>query len=90
VELAGEPGDVSLEDLIVRALETTTNVETGDVALSGRFSVGGRVSVGAGDVTVCLPSEDTTKLSLETFIGKVSRQAPEGYGPSEDRKGGEV
>jgi hypothetical protein len=89
VELAGEPGDVSLEDLIVRTLETT-NVETGDVALSGRFSVGGRVSVGAGDVTVRLPSKDTTKLSLETLIGKVSRQAPEGYGPSEDRKGGEV
>jgi hypothetical protein len=87
--LAGEPGDVSLEDLIVRTLETT-NVETGDVALSGRFSVGGRVSVGTGDVTVRLPSGDTTKLSSETLIGKVSRQAPEGYGPSEDRKGGEV
>ena len=87
--MAGEPGDVSLEDLIVRTLETT-NVETGDVALSGRFSVGGRVSVGTGEVTVRLPSGDTTKLSLETLIGKVSRQAPEGYGPSEDRKGGEV
>ena len=76
VELDVESGDVSLEDLIVGTLETT--VETGDVTLSGRFSGGGRVSVGTGDVTARLPSGNATELDLETLVGQVSREAPEG------------
>lgn len=85
VELAVESGDVSLEDLIVGTLETT--VETGDVNLSGRFSGEGRVSVGTGDVTARLPSGDATDLALDTFVGRVSREAPGEDGPPEDREG---
>jgi hypothetical protein len=86
VELAVGSGDVSLEDLIAGTLEAT--VETGDVTLSGRFSGDGRVSVGTGDVTARLPSEDATDLSLETLVGKVSRETPDGNGQPNGSKGG--
>ncbi|QIN84884.1 DUF4097 family beta strand repeat protein [Rubrobacter tropicus] len=86
VELAVESGDVALEDLIVGTLEAT--VETGDVTLSGRFSGDGRVSVGTGDVTARLPSDDVTDLSLETLVGKVSRDTPDENARPENRKGG--
>lgn len=75
VDLSVEAGDLSLEDLLAGTLEAT--VETGDVTLSGRFSGDGRVSVGTGDITVRLPSEDATDLSLETLVGKVSRETSE-------------
>lgn len=85
VELAVESGDVSLEGLIVGTLEAT--VETGDVTLSGRFSGDGRVSVGTGDVTANLPSEDATDLTLESLVGKVSRETPKEDGPPQNRQG---
>ena len=85
VELAVGSGDVSLESLLVGTLEAT--VETGDVTLSGRFSGDGRVSVGTGDVTVSLPSEDATDLTLETLVGKVSRETPADNGQPENRRG---
>lgn len=86
VELAVGSGDISLEDMTVGTLEAT--VETGDVTFSGRFSGDGRVSVGTGDVTARLPSGDATELDLETLVGTVSRETPEGEGQPENRNGG--
>lgn len=83
VELTVEAGDLSLENLLAGTLEAT--VETGDATLSGRFSGDGRVSVGTGDITVRLPSEDATDLSLETLVGKVSRETPDGNGQPNDQ-----
>lgn len=71
-------GDVSLEDLTLGTLEA--NVEVGDVVFSGRFSGGGRVSVGTGDITADLPSGDATDLDLQTLVGGVSRE------PSNDER----
>jgi DUF4097 and DUF4098 domain-containing protein YvlB len=65
-------GDVSLEDLILGTLEAS--VEAGDVALSGRFSGGGRVSVQTGDIIVILPPENTRDLILQTRVGSVLRE----------------
>ena len=76
LELAVGSGDVTLEDLIVGTLEA--NVEAGDVTLSGRFSGEGRVSVGTGDITADLPSGDATNLALQTLVGGVSRESPDG------------
>jgi hypothetical protein len=75
-ELAVGSGDVSLEDLIVGTLEAS--VEAGSVTLSGRFSGGGRVSVETGDIIARLPPEDTRDLILETRIGSVLRESPDG------------
>jgi len=69
-------GDVSFEDLILGTLETS--VEAGDVTLSGRFSGGGRVSVETGDIIARLPPEDTRDLILQTRVGSVLREPPDG------------
>ena len=69
-------GDVSLEDLILGTLEAS--VEAGDVTLSGRFSGGGRVSVQTGDIIARLPPEDTRDLILQTRVGSVLREPPDG------------
>ena len=69
-------GDVSLEDLILGTLEA--RVEAGDVTLSGRFSGGGRVSVQTGDIIARLPPEDTRDLTLQSRVGSVLREPPEG------------
>ena len=76
VELEVGSGDVTLEDLVVGTLEAA--VEAGDVTLSGRFAGGGRVSVETGDIAARLPSEDTRNLTLETRVGEVLREPPEG------------
>ncbi len=64
-------GNVSLKDLVVGILEA--QVKAGDVALSGRFSGGGRVLVETGSINARLPSEDTKDLNLETRVGEVAR-----------------
>jgi DUF4097 and DUF4098 domain-containing protein YvlB len=69
-------GDLSLEDLILGTLEAS--VEAGDVILSGRFSGGGRVSVETGDIIARLPPEDTRDLILQTRVGSVLREPPDG------------
>jgi DUF4097 and DUF4098 domain-containing protein YvlB len=80
-------GDVSLEDLVVGTLEA--GVEAGDVTLSGRFSGGGRVSVQTGDIIARLPPEDTRDLTLQTRVGSVLREPPEGNpnGQGSEKKG---
>jgi DUF4097 and DUF4098 domain-containing protein YvlB len=69
-------GDVFLEDLILGTLEAS--VEAGEVTLSGRFSGGGRVSVQTGDIIARLPPEDTRDLILQTRVGRVLREPPDG------------
>jgi hypothetical protein len=76
VELEVGSGDVELRDLIVGTLEAS--VEAGDVTLSGRFSGSGRIFVETGGITANLPPEDTRELTLETRVGEVVRQTPEG------------
>ena len=85
VELEVGSGDVALEDMVVGTLEA--NVEAGDVTLSGRFSGGGRVTVGTGDIVARLPSEDTRDLTLETGVGEVLREPPDGS-PTGGQDGG--
>ena len=36
------------------------------------------VSVGTGDITADLPSGDATNLALQTLVGRVSREPPDG------------
>ena len=81
-ELEVGSGDVFLEDLILGTLEA--GVEAGSVTLSGRFSGDGRVSVETGDIIARLPAEDTRDLTLQTRVGSVLREPPEG-----DSKGNE-
>ena len=81
-ELEVGSGDVFLEDLILGTLEA--GVEAGSVTLSGRFSGDGRVSVETGDIVARLPAEDTRDLTLQTRVGSVLREPPEG-----DTKGNE-
>jgi hypothetical protein len=69
-------GDLSLEDMILGTLEVS--VEAGDVTLSGRFSGGGRVAVETGDIVARLPPEDTRDLILQTRVGSVLREPPDG------------
>ena len=76
VELEVGTGDLVVRDLIVGTLEAS--VESGDVTLSGRFSGSGRIFVEAGSITANLPPEDTRELTLETNVGNVVRQTPEG------------
>jgi Putative adhesin len=76
VELEVGSGDVLLEDLILGTLEA--GVEAGSVTLSGRFSGDGRVSVETGDIIAKLPAEDTRDLTLQTRVGSVLREPPEG------------
>jgi Putative adhesin len=75
-ELEVGAGDVALEDLILGTLEA--NVEAGSVTLSGRFSGDGRVSVETGDIIARLPAEDTRDLTLQTRVGSVLREPPDG------------
>jgi hypothetical protein len=77
-------GDVSLEDLILGTLEA--GVEAGTVTLSGRFSGGGRVSVETGDIIARLPAGDTRDLTLQTHVGSVLREPPDG-GPEKQEQG---
>jgi DUF4097 and DUF4098 domain-containing protein YvlB len=87
-ELEVGSGDVFLKDLIVGTLEAS--VEAGSVTLSGRFSGGGRVSVETGDIIARLPPEDTRDLTLETRVGSVLREPPDGSSNeqgSEQKKG---
>ncbi|HSL00952.1 MAG TPA: DUF4097 family beta strand repeat-containing protein [Rubrobacteraceae bacterium] len=75
-ELDVGSGDVTLQDVVVGTLEA--RVEAGDVALSGRFSGGGRIFVETGDIVANLPPEDTRDLTLEANVGQVVREAPSG------------
>ena len=75
-------GDVELRDIVVGTLET--RVEVGDVNLSGRFSGSGRISVETGSITATLPPEDTRELTLQTTVGKVTRENPPGDAGSDD------
>ncbi len=75
-ELVVGSGDVALRDLIIGTLEAS--VGAGDVTLSGRFSGSGRIFVETGDITANLPPEDTRELTLETRVGDVVRETPEG------------
>ncbi|HEV8044655.1 MAG TPA: DUF4097 family beta strand repeat-containing protein [Rubrobacter sp.] len=71
-------GDLELTDLVVGILEA--HVEAGDVALLGRFSGSGSISVETGSIDVRLPSEDAKDLVFEARVGQVSRddeQEPE-------------
>jgi putative adhesin len=88
VELEVGTGDVDLRDMVVGTLEAS--VGAGDVVLSGRFSGGGRVSVETGDIVARLPSEDTRDLTLETGVGEVLREPPDGgSGGSPGNTGGD-
>ena len=69
-------GDVDLRDMVLGTLEAS--VGAGDVTLSGRFHGGGRVSVETGDIVARIPSEDTRDLTLETGVGEVLREPPDG------------
>jgi hypothetical protein len=86
-ELDVGSGDVFLEDLILGTLEA--GVEAGSVTLSGRFSGDGRVSVETGDIIARLPAEDTRDLTLQTRVGSVLREPPEGNskGNEEQKQG---
>ena len=64
-------GDQEITDLVVGILEA--HVEAGDVALLGRFSGSGTVSVETGSIDVRLPSEDAKDLTFEARVGQVSR-----------------
>ena len=81
-ELDVGSGDVFLEDLILGTLEA--GVEAGSVAFSGRFSGDGRVSVETGDIIARLPAEDTRDLTLQTRVGSVLREPPEGNSKGSD------
>jgi Putative adhesin len=76
VELEVGTGDLVVRNLIVGTLEAS--VESGDVTISGRFSGSGRIFVESGSITANLPPEDTRELTLETNVGNVVRQTPEG------------
>jgi hypothetical protein len=86
-ELDVGSGDVFLEDLILGTLEA--GVEAGSVTLSGRFSGDGRVSVETGDIIARLLAEDTRDLTLQTRVGSVLREPPEGNskGNEEQKQG---
>ena len=84
-ELEVGSGDVLLEDLILGTLET--GVEAGSVTLSGRFSGDGRVSVETGDIIARLPAEDTRDLTLQTRVGSVLREPPDGQGSENQKQG---
>jgi len=81
-ELEVGSGDVFLEDLILGTLEA--GVEAGSVTLSGRFSGDGRVSVETGDIIAKLPAEDTRDLTLQTRVGSILREPPEGNAKGND------
>jgi hypothetical protein len=83
-ELEVGSGDVFLEDLILGTLEA--GVEAGSVTLSGRFSGDGRVSVETGDIIARLPAEDTRDLTLQTRVGSVLREPPEGNSKENEKQ----
>jgi hypothetical protein len=76
IELEVGSGDVELRNLIVGTLEAS--IEAGSVTLSGRFSGSGRIFVETGGIIANLPPEDTRELTLETRVGEVVRETPEG------------
>jgi len=71
-EITLDSGDLGLEDLVFGILES--QVEAGDVTLSGRFSGSGSVFVETGSINVQLPPEDTRELDLQTRVGEVVRE----------------
>ena len=75
-EIAVGSGDLEIENLVVGILEA--RVESGDVALLGRFSGSGVVLVETGSINVRLPSEDTNDLTLEARVGEVVREDEQG------------
>ncbi len=75
-EIAIGSGDLEIENLVVGILEA--RVESGDVALLGRFSGSGLVFVETGSINVRLPSEDTNDLTLEARVGEVVREDEQG------------
>jgi hypothetical protein len=75
-EIAVGSGDLEIENLVVGILEA--RVESGDVALFGRFSGSGLVLVETGSINVRLPSEDTNDLTLEARVGEVVREDEQG------------
>ena len=70
-EITVGSGDLDLKDLVFGLLES--QVEAGDVTLSGRFSGSGSVFVETGSINVQLPPEDTRELDLQTRVGEVVR-----------------
>jgi hypothetical protein len=75
-EITVGSGDLEIENLVVGILEA--RVESGDVALLGRFSGSGVVLVETGSINVRLPSEDTNDLTLEARVGEVVREDEQG------------
>jgi hypothetical protein len=75
-EIAVGSGDLEIENLVVGILEA--RVESGDVALFGRFSGSGLILVETGSINVRLPSEDTNDLTLEARVGEVVREDEQG------------
>jgi hypothetical protein len=75
-EIAVGSGDLEIENLVVGILEA--RVESGDVALLGRFSGSGLILVETGSINVRLPSEDTNDLTLEARVGEVVREDEQG------------
>jgi hypothetical protein len=75
-EITVGSGDLEIENLVVGILEA--RVESGDVALLGRFSGSGLVFVETGSINVRLPSEDTNDLTLEARVGEVVREDEQG------------
>jgi len=71
-EITVESGDLSLEDVIFGILES--QVEAGEVTLSGRFSGSGSIFVETGSISVRLPPEDARELDLQTRVGEVVRE----------------
>jgi hypothetical protein len=71
-EISLGSGDLELEDIVIGILES--QIEAGDVTLSGRFSGSGSIFVQTGSINVRLPSEDARELDLETRVGEVVRE----------------
>jgi len=82
VGLSVDSGDLTLWDLVFGSLEA--EVETGTATLDGRFSGGGSVAVGTGDVVVKAPPEDVRNLRMEARVGEVRRDGDAGA----DARGG--
>ncbi len=71
-EITVGSGDLDLKDLIFGLLES--QVEAGDVTLSGRFSGSGSVFVETGSINARIPPEDARELDLQTRVGEVVRE----------------
>jgi hypothetical protein len=81
IKVAAEAGDVMIDGV---GGGVNVSAPQGDVTFSGRFSGDGRVSVETGDIIARLPAEDTRDLTLQTRVGSVLREPPEGNSKGSD------